>query len=89
MSAATVLLPRRPALDRDALIEDVTWLVETREGWSQAVIRLGYTGRPESLERRLERAGRGDLIAALKAREADWADAERARKQRTRHPSPA
>ena len=54
---------------RDDLVEDAQWLVDTGECWSQAVIRLGYPGHPNSLERRLWRAGRPDLIAALRSRE--------------------
>lgn len=54
---------------RDAFIEDVQWFVDTGECWSQAVVRLGYPRRPDSLERRLERAGRQDLITMLRSRE--------------------
>lgn len=54
---------------RDALVEDAQWLVDTGECWSQAVVRLGYPGHPISLERRLRRAGRPDIIAALRSRE--------------------
>jgi hypothetical protein len=52
-----------------AFIEDAQWLVDTGECWSQAIHRLGYTGRANALERRLERAGHQDLITALRARE--------------------
>ena len=68
---ATAVLPARSQLTRDDLVEDATWLVETGECWSQAVIRLGYAGHADALERRLYRAGRADLFAALRARETD------------------
>ena len=54
---------------RNDLVEDAQWLVDTGECWSQAVIRLGYPGHPDSLERRLYRAGRTDLINTLRSRE--------------------
>jgi hypothetical protein len=54
---------------RDALVEDAQWLADTGECWSQAVRRLGYPGHPNSLERRLDRAGRYDLIITLRSRE--------------------
>lgn len=70
MTAAAVLT-RRSALSRDDLVEDAAWLVETGECWSQAVIRLGYAGHADALERRLYRAGRPDLFNALRSRETD------------------
>lgn len=54
---------------RDSLVEDVQWLAETGECWSQAVIRTGYHGHPEALERRLTRAGHYDLVTTLRRRE--------------------
>ena len=60
-----------------ALVEDAAWLALTGESWSQAVIRLGYAGKANALERRLHRAGRYDLITALCSHETsplerDW-----------------
>jgi hypothetical protein len=50
-----------------ALVEDVTTLLEAEEGW-QAVCRRTRRS-PQALEKALHRAGRGDLITALKTRD--------------------
>lgn len=68
----TVAAPRhrvQPPQTLTELVEDTEWLVVTGECWTQAVRRLGYGGRPDTLERRLHRAGRYDLITALRRRE--------------------
>lgn len=59
-----------------ALIEDAEWLLETGVTWTAATVRLGYRHNPEALERRLGRAGRWDLITALRAREAGWRETQ-------------
>jgi hypothetical protein len=76
---------RNAAASRAAFIEDVEFLADTGERWSNALRRMGYEGRPDSMERRLHRAGRYDLVTRLRDREADDVIAERTRRQRTRH----
>ena len=44
---------------RDALAEDVEWMLHNGEGISQILTRLGRT--PTAIARALYRAGRGDL----------------------------
>ena len=65
MTAPTATLTDSTA----ALVENATWLAQTGECWSQAVIRLGYAGKANALERRLDRAGRHDLITTMRGRE--------------------
>lgn len=69
----TTTLARRPRVysrqTAAELVEDAEWLVVTGECWTQAVRRLGYAGRPGSLETRLARAGRQDLVNTLRRRE--------------------
>ena len=49
---------------RDAIVEDVEWLLSTAHGLQAAIERLGL--KQQSLERALLRAGRSDLIGRLK-----------------------
>lgn len=51
-------------IDYAAFVEDVEWLAETGETWEGALRRLDI--KPHAAERRLERAGRADLIAAFR-----------------------
>lgn len=50
---------------RSDVAEDVEWLLRTGVGWQAALVRLGRTS--DGLDRTLRRAGRGDLVGALKA----------------------
>lgn len=52
-------------------IEDVEWMAETGEVWTEAAKRLGV--HPKTLERRLARAGRQDLVTTLRTRENGFA----------------
>lgn len=49
------------------VIEDAEWIARTGDGWSSAVVRLGYGGAGPALEQLLYRHGRPDLVARLKA----------------------
>jgi hypothetical protein len=49
----------RPPVDYDALIEDVQWMLDTREHPVNVARRLGRT--VNALEKALRRAGRHDL----------------------------
>ena len=61
--------PRRTAIRIH--IEDVEWMAETGETWTNAARRLGVQAR--SLERRLLREGRQDLITTMRRRENGYA----------------
>lgn len=50
-----------------AVLEDAEWLVDTGETLAGAAVRLGYRNEG-ALERALNRAGRHDLVRALRAR---------------------
>lgn len=50
-----------------ALCEEVEWQLKCGQGWWQAMHAVGYTN-PESLVRRLQRAGRHDLAATFDTR---------------------
>lgn len=67
-----------------AVIEDCEWMARWGETLTGAAHRLGYANR-HALERVLYRAGRQDLIAALKAPEAE---ALRAQATHSRRPRP-
>lgn len=68
MSAATAT---RPVLRRTQdVIEDCEWMARWGESLTGAATRLGYRSR-NVLERVLCRAGRPDLVAALKAAEVE------------------
>lgn len=54
-------------IDLAAFVEDVEWMAATGETWEGALRRLGLAG--DTCARRLERAGRGDLITALRRQE--------------------
>lgn len=56
--------PWDPQARRRALVEDVEWLISCGEAFDQVCRRLGKT--PVNLERTLYRAGRADLVHALK-----------------------
>lgn len=56
--------PRDPSAARQALIEDVEWLISCGEAAPQVAARTGKS--PVNLERTLYRAGRPDLVRALK-----------------------
>ena len=58
--------PVRPRDPRRYHIEDIEWMAETGESLDGAAARLGV--RPASLERRLERMGRHDLVQRLRRR---------------------
>lgn len=49
------------------LVEDVEWMAATGECFWMAATRLQM--RPDTLERRLLRAGRYDLVTALRERQ--------------------
>lgn len=53
-----------------AVIEDIEWMLDSRECLAMAAQRLHM--KPDSLERRLERAGRCDLVARLRANQHDY-----------------
>jgi hypothetical protein len=48
-------------------LEDVEWMADTGETWLGAASRLGV--HPKTLERRLHRDGRYDLVTRLRSRE--------------------
>jgi hypothetical protein len=52
-------------MNADELVAEIEWLLRLNQGRGTIVHQLGYTGRETSLERRLQRAHRGDLIQAL------------------------
>jgi hypothetical protein len=54
----------------EAVVEDCEWMARWGESLTGAARRLGYRDR-KVLDRTLQRAGRYDLIAALKAAETD------------------
>jgi hypothetical protein len=54
----------------EAVVEDCEWMARFGETLTGAAIRLGHSSR-KTLDRTLWRAGRPDLIARLKANEAD------------------
>ncbi|MBO9556738.1 hypothetical protein [Cellulomonas sp.] len=54
----------------EAVVEDCEWMARWGESLTGAARRLGYRDR-KVLDRTLQRAGRYDLIAALKAVETD------------------
>ena len=51
----------------EAFIEDVTYMVDNGAGWAEVVRRIG--GTANTVERRLERHHRTDLIRRAKARD--------------------
>lgn len=55
---------RTSATPIDELVEDVTWMLDGGETSVDAIARRVHT-TPGSLERRLYRAGREDLVARL------------------------
>lgn len=62
--------PGKCAAKRQALIEDVEWMVSTGETHAESVaFRLGTT--PKVLVRKLERYGKHDLIAQIEGRYSD------------------
>lgn len=54
----------------EAVVEDCEWMARWGETLTGAAERLGYRSR-DVLDRVLQRAGRPDLIAALKAPESE------------------
>jgi transposase-like protein len=61
------VLGQTPQPSRRIELEDIEWMAETGECWSRAAARLGV--KPNTLQRKLEREGRYDLISALRRRE--------------------
>jgi len=56
------------AADKKAILcEEIEWQLRCGQGWWQAMRAVGYTN-PESLARRLTRAGRHDLAATFDVR---------------------
>lgn len=53
-----------PTLTREEIIEDAEWMASTGETWPGACKRLGY--RSQGLRDLLDKAGRGDIVAALR-----------------------
>lgn len=73
----TTLQPGRPRMTTtagqsrtEAVVEDCEWMARWGETLTGAAERLGYRSR-DVLDRVLQRAGRPDLIAALKAPESE------------------
>jgi len=60
-----------------ALIEDLEFMVETSEIWERAADRLGL--KPATLEDKLIRAGRFDLVTALQRNADDRSGVRRGR----------
>jgi len=68
----------------EAVVEDCEWMARWGESLTGAAGRLGYRSR-DVLDRVLQRAGRADLVAALKARESDELYAAAMSNRRRRH----
>jgi len=54
-----------PPMNITELVAEIEHMLRLNQGRGTIVHQLGYTGRETSLERRLQRAHRGDLIQAL------------------------
>lgn len=53
------------AANRLALIEDIEFLLSCSVGEGAILASTGYTANPETLKRRLYRAGRPDLVSRV------------------------
>ena len=73
---------------REALVAEVEFLLRSGERREAIPGRLGYSN-PESLERRLHRAGRHDLAAALHVNTEQRQQYERVLRERRRRPCAA
>lgn len=51
--------------ERLALIEDIEFLLDCRVGEAAILSSTGYTANPAALQRRLQRAGRHDLVPRI------------------------
>jgi hypothetical protein len=59
------LLAARAAEKRQALIEDIEFLVEAGAGEARILQATGYADKPDALQRRLTRCKRHDLIPRI------------------------